>query len=435
MRKRLFLFIFLAGKILLSHSQNAQMLSLDELLSKGVEHSLTVQSLQQELDMIDDQYALAKNKRLPQIGVTAEVGFAGQPVVLNTDLSHLSDPYYPRTTQNYEVMAIQPIYEGGKIKNGIEKAALEQQVGQLNLEMNKSSVKLALVRIYLSLCDLYQEQAIYKEYIEEAKIRVKNIRKMNEQGIVTSNDVLRSEIQESDYELACKEVTNNIALASQQLAIALGMDESIVFAPDTTILNRDNDITFVDYFVQRAYQNNRDLGTARIRTDMAKKDLNIAKSNYLPALSVVAANTLQRPIPYISPTEDLFLNTWGVVLSVSYHPSNLFDKKRTLSSAKSKISQQELAEDLQKQNIRINVKTYYTRYTEAIDRINTLEKTFFQSQDNYRIMDKKYFNQLAILTDLLDANLVRLNTQLSLTKAKVNKIYAYYQLQDICGEL
>lgn len=50
-------------------------------------------------------------------------------------------------------------------------------------------------------------------------------------------------------------------------------------------------------------------------------------------------------------------------------------------------------------------------------------------------MQNRYLNQLAILTDLLDANSVRLNVELQLTTARTRVIYTYYQLQKACGRL
>ena len=60
---------------------------------------------------------------------------------------------------------------------------------------------------------------------------------------------------------------------------------------------------------------------------------------------------------------------------------------------------------------------------------------FISAVENYRIMQNRYLNQLAILTDLLDANSVRLNAELQLTSARTQVIYTYYQLQHACGRL
>lgn len=417
-------------------AQSRYKLTIDELLDKGLQHSISVQSTDLKLNIADDKVALAKNKRLPDIQVAGQFGYVGQSTVLDTDLSYKSHPQSPDWKQNYQVSAIQPIYQGGRIKNNIKKADLEKEIAEISLSKDKSNIKLWLINKYLDLYNLYGKQKIYQFNIDEAKVRLNNILKMREEGMITSNDVLRSKIQLTDYELSYNEVVNDITLLSQQLAIALDMDEDIIYEPDSIFLNTkpQTDNSIEDY-VQIAYQNYPDMQIARTNIDLAKNSLKITKADYLPNLSLQLSNTFQRPIPNTSPVQDLYINSWGVTLSLSYRISALFDRKHSLSAAKGQINLQELAEEQQKQNIRISVKTYYLKHQEALDRVKTLETSLKQSDENYRIMNTKYFNQLAILTDLLDANNLQLNAELQLTSAKTNAIYTYYQLLNICGKL
>ena len=70
-----------------------------------------------------------------------------------------------------------------------------------------------------------------------------------------------------------------------------------------------------------------------------------------------------------------------------------------------------------------------------LQEVKALRLSARQAQENYRIMQNRYLNQLAILTDLLDANSVRLNVELQLVTARTRVIYTYYQLQKACGRL
>ena len=93
------------------------------------------------------------------------------------------------------------------------------------------------------------------------------------------------------------------------------------------------------------------------------------------------------------------------------------------------------AEEQKMQNIRVEVRTAFLRHQEALQRVEALKLSVRQAQENYRIMQNRYLNQLAILTDLLDANSVRLNVELQLVAACTRVIYTYYQLQKVCGHL
>ena len=87
-------------------------------------------------------------------------------------------------------------------------------------------------------------------------------------------------------------------------------------------------------------------------------------------------------------------------------------------------------EEQKKQKIRMEVRTAFLRHKEALQEVEALKLSVRQAQENYRIMQNRYLNQLAILTDLLDANSV-----LQLTNARTHVIYTYYQLQKACGRL
>lgn len=92
-------------------------------------------------------------------------------------------------------------------------------------------------------------------------------------------------------------------------------------------------------------------------------------------------------------------------------------------------------EEQKMQRIRMDVRTAFLRHQEALQRVEALQLSVRQAQENYRIMQNRYLNQLAILTDLLDANSVRLNVELQLVTARTRVIYTYFQLQKACGRL
>ena len=59
---------------------------------------------------------------------------------------------------------------------------------------------------------------------------------MKKEGLITNNDVLRSEMQLTNDRLSLQETENSIVLVSQQLDILLGQDENVLLRPDTALL-------------------------------------------------------------------------------------------------------------------------------------------------------------------------------------------------------
>ncbi|MCL2650575.1 MAG: TolC family protein [Candidatus Azobacteroides sp.] len=410
-------------------------LSVEELFDRGIQNSVAIQASIVKTQISSEKTLLAKNKQLPHIGVEGSLGYVGTPVILNPDLSFLERDPIPKWEQDYRVAARQPLYEGGRIRNEIKRSELEKEIAQLSLQNDKSDLRLWLIGKYLDLFNLYKKRDVYAQNIEQAKKRLHDIEKMKEQGVVTTNDVLRSKLLLNNFDLAYRETENDIALVSQQLTIVLGMDETTLIQPDSSFLTSYMKIQPVNEYVDQAYRQHPGLKIAQTNISLAQNTLKMAKADYLPSLSLGAGVGLTRPIPYLIPVEDLFINTWGVTLNLSYNLSALFDIKHNTNVAKQQIQLQELFQEQQKQAIRTEIKAAYLKHQEAEDRIKVLQESLVQSKENYRIENNKYFNQLSILTDLLDAITTQLNVELQLTAAKTNAIYTYYQLLKASGNL
>ena len=416
-------------------AQTTYTLSVEELFNRGIQNSVAIQASIVRTQISNEKTVLAKNKRLPHIGVNGTFGYVGTPVILNPDLSFLERDPIPKWEQDYEIAARQPLYEGGRIRNEIKKSELEKEVADLSLQNDKSDLRLWLMGKYLDLFNLYKKRDVYTQNIEQAQKRLHDIEKMKEQGIVTTNDVLRSKLLLNNFDLAYRETENDIALVSQQLTIVLGMDETTLIQPDSSFLMSNIEIQPENEYVDQAYGQHPGLKIAQTNISLAQNALRMVKADYLPSLSLGAGVGLTRPIPYLIPVEDLFINTWGVTLNLSYNLSALFDIKHNKNVAKQQIQLQGLFQEQQKQTIRTEIKAAYLKHQEAEDRIKVLQESLVQSKENYRIENNKYFNQLSILTDLLEAITTQLNVELQLTAAKTNAIYTYYQLLKASGNL
>ncbi len=427
--------LILCLTVLVSKAQNVYNLSVDELFRLGMENSTKIKVSQIKSDVYEEKEALAKIKKLPTIDLSVSQGYVGPVSIYDKNLSYLERPYMPDWQQNYSLELSQPVYQGGRIKNSVKSASIEKEIAGLDLERDKADVKLVLIRNYLELFKSYKQKEVFLENIKEAKKRLNDIKNLKKEGIVTNNDVLRSQIVVSNYELALEEIEGDIAIISQQLDVVLGLDENQIIVPDSAFLGREILVEPEEYYVQQGYEQFPELKISRFNIEKAKVDEKIVKSKYLPMLSVYAGNTLLRPITNVVPVEDLYMNSWGITIGLSYRLSSWFDHKHALNEAKYNIDFQENMREQTEQNIRINVRSAYIKHKEALNRVEVLKQTVEQAKDNYRIVNNKYFNQLSILTDLLDASSVQLNSELELTSARVNSLYTYYLLLNASGNL
>lgn len=416
-----------------TRSQQAYSLTLDELFRLGTENSLRLQATRMQEVIAADKEKTAQTSRLPDISIGATTGYIGRPTVFRRGLSQPVHPDMPDWSHNYNVEVTQPIYRGGKIHYTIKRSSLEKQIAALNSTNDKAEIKLLLLGQYMDLFSLYKQKEVFARNVEESARRLEDIRRLKKEGIVTRNDELRSELQLTNDQLAYREANDNIAIVSQQLDVVLGLDETLLLQPDTGLLYTAVSLESSDEYVQQAYENYPELQIARYNTRLAENDIRLSKADYLPSLSLRAANTLARPLS--TTMEDMFSNNWNIALSLSYNLSSLYQNKHKVHEARQYVNIRKNWEEQVRQDIRVNVKSAWIKHHEALDRVEALLLSVRQAEENYRIVRNRYLNQLSILTDLLDASSIRLEAELQLTNARTEVIYSYYQLMRSCGNL
>lgn len=431
MRYRFILLLLLLPGI--GAAQQSRFVSLDELFRLGSENSLRLNASRIQENIAGEQVRDAQAGRLPDIQVGATAGYLGQPLVFRQGLSRATRPDNPDWLQNYNLSIVQPVWQGGRIRYGIEQAGLQRQIAALATADDEAAVKMILLRQYLDLFSLYKQKEVFAHNIEEAERRLGDIRQMKKEGLVTLNDEIRSELELTDFRLSFREAEDNIGLVSQQLDILLGLDETLLLAPDTTLLSSAFVLSDYENYVDQAYAAYPGMRIARQNTELARKDISIAKSAYLPSLAVEGSNTLARPIT--STMADMFSNSWNVLFSLSYNLSSLYQNRHKVQQARQNVLLGQNREQQVMQQLRMEVRSAYVRHNESLDRVESLRLAVRQAEENYRIVNNRYRNQLSILTDLLDAISIRMQAELQLTTARAETVYTYYELLRACGTL
>jgi outer membrane protein TolC len=75
------------------------------------------------------------------------------------------------------------------------------------------------------------------------------------------------------------------------------------------------------------------------------------------------------------------------------------------------------------------------KYTETIDVYNTRLKNVELATQNYNVIKSRYLNDLALITEMLDAENIKIDAELQAINAQVNIVFQNYQLKKLAGLL
>lgn len=82
-----------------------------------------------------------------------------------------------------------------------------------------------------------------------------------------------------------------------------------------------------------------------------------------------------------------------------------------------------------------NVQAAHANYLQSYVELETQQKNVQLAQQNYEVVNNRYLNQLALITDMIDASNMKLDAELNEVDARINIAYAYYKMKYITGQL
>lgn len=431
--------VFLLGVIISPFYVNAQevntkKLSVPELFELVKKNHPTLKVSESDIQIAEQNIAVAKNQFLPEISTGLQGYYLGDAHIIDKDFSNSTRVDMPHFGNKFSVEARQLIWKGGVVRNAVQIQNLKKDLSELSYETNELNIKLLSVGYYLDLFKLYNQEKVYIKNIELAEQRLQNINKFYNQGMVTRNDVIRGELQLSNLKLALQVVQNNQRILNKQLTVALGLDENTTIIPDESFVKEGLEISpLTAYYNDLA--NHPTIKQTEKAIDIYSVSEKISRSEMMPSLSAFGGNTLQRPITTSSPAMDMYTNGWSAGLSLNFNIDALFKAPKKIQ-----LNRLEKEKAIRQSNevsemMKIAVNAAHIKYNEALTQNNTLKVNKNLTVENYRIMESKYNNQLAILLDLIDASNAKLDAELQYANSEINIVFAYYKLLKEAGTL
>ena len=433
--KILLIVIMLTSGNVNGQTPEERLLTIDELFNLAIENNQALKLSSASVDMAQQRVSVTKSQQLPNISASISAFYLGDATIYDKDFSNKTIAAMPHFGNSFIFQANQLVFKGNVVTNSIEVASLQQQLATLNFEKNKQDIKLLISSYYLELFKQRNQQRIYLKNIQLSEIRLKNIEKMHEQGMVTLNDVIRTKLLLSNLNLMLVQINDNIEILNKQLTTAVGLSANVLILPDTTILSNKPEIQSFETYQTNALTGYYDIKTAEKNLEIAQKSLSISKAERMPSFSLFAANSLQRPITSRTPALDMYSNGWQAGGTLSFNIASLYNAPRNIRLSKLQLFQSQETVVLQQQNAQLAVHSAYLKHIEAFKQLETTTLNMQLARENYQMMEKKYLNQLALLIDMLDATNAKLESELQYSNAEINIIFTYHRLLNIVGKL
>ncbi|MDC8100870.1 TolC family protein [Chryseobacterium rhizosphaerae] len=415
-------------------SQQIKQMTAGEVAELAVRNHQQLKVSAQNIDIAKQNTNVVKLQKLPTITASTSQFYLGDAVAIDKDFSNSTTIPMPHYGSSYAVQATQLIFKGGLVNKSIEMASLREQLSELDLEKNKQDVKLLVISNYLDVYKTLNQQEVFQNNKKLAQERLKNIQKFYQQGMVTRNEVIRGELAIKNLDQGILTLSNNKKILNYNLNIALGLPPDTEIVPTESIENKESGIG-MDYYMSLAHDSNPLLKSAQKNRAIADKNIEIIKTDNMPTIAGFGGYTLQRPITTRNPVLDMYSGGWQTGVSLSYNIDTLYKTKEKVKLGELQKNQADDVMTLTEQNIDMGVNAAYTKYQEAIQQADILNDSKRLAEENYKITEAKYLNQLAVQAEMIDAQNQKLQSELDYANAEINVLYQYYNLLKSTGTL
>ena len=415
-------------------SQEIKQMTANEVAELALQNHYQLKVSAQNINIAKQQTDIAKLQKLPSVVASTTQFYLGNVVAIDKDFSNSTTIPMPHYGSTYGVQATQLIFKGGLVNKSIEMAGLREQLSELDLEKNKQDVKFLVISNYLDVYKIINQQSVFNNNKKLAQQRLKNINDFYKQGMITRNEVIRGELALKNLDQGILTLANNRKILNYNLNVALGLPSDTEIIPVENLGNKESGIG-MDYYLNLAHESNPQLKSAQTNIGVADKNIEIIKTDRMPTLSGFGGYSLQRPITTRNPVLDMYSSGWQGGISLSYNIDNLYKTKEKVKLGEMQKNQANDALTLTQQNIDMNVNASYIKYQEAIQQADILNDAKNLADENYKITEAKYLNQLAVQAEMIDAQNQKLQSELDFANAEINVLYQYYNLLKSTGTL
>ena len=412
-----------------------QKLTIDGMFSLAETNSRSIRTFDYAEQEAGQAVRVARSEMLPSVNVSASASVLGDGWLSDRNYSHGENAPMPRFGNNFAVEASQVIYAGGVISNRIAMAGLQQQLAGLDKEKNRQEIRFLLVGNYLELYRLQNQQEVYRQNIEQTKRLLLDINARHGEGLALKNDITRYELQLQSLELALTRVEDRCVILNNELVTVLGLPRETLVEVDTTLLDQMPLLAGETYWQQAASGNSPALQQSGLRIEQARYDEKIVRATRLPSVALFAADHLDGPITIEVPPINKNFNYWYVGVGLKFDIGAAYKSGRKVKLAQ--LSTQRAAESklLLEDRLQTEVKVAYVHFAESFTVYRTQLKSLELAVQNYEVVNYRYLNDLALITDMLDASNAKLDAQLQVANAQINILFCYYSLQKAAGTI
>ena len=411
---------------------NKTRLSVQDCIDLALENNIELKNSQLEIDKARATKNEARAEYFPTVSAQAIAFDALNPMITfgiedidNAQLRQILYTLYSEYGANMgldkeysfvqngvmlNAMATEPVYAGGRIRNGNKLAQLGIEAAETQTKMKENEVCLQTETLYWQIVALQEKVTTLDKLDRLLDTLDKDLSGAIEAGLAMPTDQYKLRVKQNESQLNRKKLTDGITLLKMALAQTIGADWQTLTLTDTLGLETEPSAYYHHAEEAVAQRHESHLLDLSLQAEDLKKKMTLGEA--LPSLMVGGSTSYHTVFENSKPNAMVF-----AVLQVpitDWHKTSYKLKKHNLDAEMAENTRRDLTEKMEMQTNQA-----WFNLEQSWLRIGMAQSALSDAEANLKITEDYYEAGLVALSDVLEAQTMLKKSRDELTDSRV----------------
>jgi outer membrane protein len=404
----------------------AQGWTLDQCIEYAIENNIQVRQSDLNAQNNDVELNKAVSNRLPGVSASASQGWSfGRSITADNTYANTNT-----ASTSFSIGADMTLFAGGRINGNIKMAELSLEAAKSDLERIKDDIRVQVAQAFIQIVYNRSILDVARNQVTIDSMQVERLTALAAIGKASSAEVASQNATLAQSRLSVTQAQNNLSLSILTLTQLLELpspDGFDIVQPET-----DNLELSIPDSPEAIYAQALDIKPAvkseEIRLEQAGKNIQVAKSGYLPSLSLSASAGTN----YYS-SSNLKSDAFGTQIKNNFGPHiglnlniPIFSRnsnRNNVRSAKLGQMNQQMQLDNVKKTLYKEIQQAYYNAVASKSRYESSELVQTSAQESFDLVQAKYEGGKASITEFNESKNRLVSAQADLLKYRYEYLF------------
>ncbi len=426
--------------------------SLERCIDHAVSHNITIEQYRLRTEQQTIQLQTSKASRLPDLNVSVGENFSfGRGLTADNTYTNTNT-----SSTNFSVGTSVPIFTGFQIPNQIKLNQLNLEAATQDLEKAKNDIRTQVAQQYVRALYDMEILDVARRQVGIDSAQVARLQTLLDVGRASHAELSQQQATMAQSRLSVTQAETNLKMALLNLSQLLELDspegfsivrpeigeQGITSNAQLAALNASDDTSDIgncESIYSQALVSRPEIQADQLRLRAADHSIKIAQAGLYPTLSFSAGLGTNyyttsgfKSDGFGTQLKNNFSQYLGFNLSIPIF--NRLQTRNSIRSAKLDRVNQQLALDQTKKTLYKEIQQAYYNTIAAHAKLRSSDEARRASQDAFQLVQAKYEQGKATITEFNEAKNNYLKTESDLTQARYELLYQRTLLQFYRGE-